>query len=64
MNIDKLYNKLFVGGKWYVGYRKVKDHNKSYTIVDTLPRTWIADPFLFEFNGKHYLFVEQYHHFF
>ena len=60
MNLKAIYNKLFVGGKWYVAYSNIKDGSKEFKIVQTPPDTWIADPFLFETNGKHYLFVEQY----
>jgi len=61
MKIRVLFNKLFVGGQWYVGYRDYKLNNKrEYSIVSVPDDQWVADPFLYEFEGKHYLFVEQY----
>ena len=61
MKLNALLNKLFVGGKWYVGYRDYTSTNaKEYEIVDVSKGQWIADPFMYEFEGKHYLFVEQY----
>lgn len=55
MRISYLLKKAFIGGKWSVGYREIDD--KEYTIIP-MEDAWIADPFLFEYNGEHYLFVE------
>ena len=33
---------------------------RSHYLVPTRPRTWVADPFLVEFNGSLALFVEEY----
>ena len=61
MNLKVLFHKLFVGGQWYVGYRNYKyTTSHSYDIVEVSNGQWIADPFLYEFEGRHYLFVEQY----
>ena len=59
MTIKQLYSKLFIGGKWHVGYRTLNAET-PYEIVETPQKTWIADPFLFEHKGEHYLFVEIY----
>lgn len=58
MTIKQLFQKAFVGGQWGVGVR-VKG-NGQYATVDTPEGTWIADPFLYESDGEHYLFVELY----
>lgn len=61
VSLKKIFNKLFVGGNWYVGIRK-HSHNSNmiYDIVEAPDSQWIADPFLYEFEGRHFLFVEQY----
>jgi len=61
MKLSTLCQKLFIGGKWYVGYRDIKRSSpNTYKKVDALKGQWLADPFLYEYEGKHYLFVEQY----
>lgn len=55
-----LWGKAFVGGEWKVGYRLRNEPNGQYCLVDTPAGTWAADPFLYEANGEHYLFVELY----
>ena len=55
MNIGDLIKKAFIGGDWVVGYRERGDD--KYQIIP-LSSGWIADPFLFEYQGEHYLFVE------
>ena len=49
--------KAFVGGEWNVAFRKC-DTDDKYQIVDMPEGTCIADPFMYEANGEHYLFVE------
>ena len=58
MNLKNLFQKAFVGGQWYVGYRK--NGNEKYQVIDIAQDMWIADPMLFTTNGEHYLFVEVY----
>lgn len=58
-SLDRL-KRLFVGGEWYVGYRNTSKNSNYYEIVDPPKNQWIADPFLYEYKGNHYLFVEQY----
>ena len=58
MIIKRLFQKAFVGGQWYVGYRKKGD--TKYNIIETPEDIWIADPIMFTTNGEHYLFVEVY----
>ena len=55
MLIVNYIKKAFIGGEWSVGYRN--KGQKNYTIIRT-DNSWIADPFLFEYDGEHYLFVE------
>lgn len=57
MNLINLMHKAFFGGDWYVGYRK-KNSKEDYTIIPGFSKKWIADPFLFEYENEHYLFVE------
>ncbi len=58
MMINRLYQKAFVGGQWYVALRR--KNQEKYNIVKAPAGTWIADPFLCEAEGEHYLFVELY----
>ncbi len=61
MDFKRIYQKLFIGGKWYVGYRSIeRSKQNSYQLVEVPKGQWIADPFLYEYGDKHYLFVEQY----
>lgn len=61
MTFKQLFHKLFIGGIWYVGYRyKHGAQDSKYEIVQTSAGQWLADPFLYEFEGRHFLFVEQY----
>ena len=55
MSIVDLLRKAFIGGEWAVGYKKLGTSQYSIVPVDN---GWIADPFLFENNGEHFLFVE------
>ncbi len=59
MIFNTIYHKAFTGGQWMVGLLNKKD-GQSYVCVKAPIGQWIADPFLFEEKGKHYLFVEQY----
>ena len=58
MNIKRLIQKAFIGGQWYVGYRRKGD--TKYSVIETPKDMWIADPTMFAANGEHYLFVEVY----
>ena len=55
MRIIDLLKKAFFGGEWAVGYREIG--KGKYTIIP-LSVGWIADPFMIEYQGEHYLFVE------
>lgn len=50
----KLFNKLFVGGDWNVCLRKKEED----FLISAEKGFWYADPFLFKYNNKTYLFVE------
>ena len=56
--IKSILIKAFVGGDWKVAYRTIGEKEGQYQIVETPRGTWAADPFLYETNGEHYLFVE------
>jgi hypothetical protein len=58
MNIFKIMKKAITGGDWYIGIRRIGE--QTFHVVDNLPSTWNADTLLFEDDGNHYLFVEQY----
>lgn len=58
MTIKRLIQKAFIGGQWYVGYRRKGD--TKYSVIETPKDMWIADPTMFAANGEHYLFVEVY----
>ena len=55
MRYTDMIKKAFVGGEWSVGYRRRGE--EKYSVIQ-LDRGWIADPFLFEHRGEHYLFAE------
>lgn len=61
MEFKSLVNKLFIGGVWIVGVRERHTPDMLYYRLLTRNGEWLADPFLYEVNGKHYLFVEQYY---
>lgn len=56
--IKSLGVKAFVGGEWKVAYRPLSKNNGDYQIVNAPKGMCLADPFLYEVDGKHYLFVE------
>lgn len=60
MNLSKYYNKAFIGGYWMVGLMDKLDGSHIYKRVPVPSGQWLADPFLYEYNGRHFLFVEQY----
>ena len=56
-----ILKKMFLGGTWFVGIRDyTKCEAQSYMKVEVPKGQWIADPFIVESNGHHYLFCEQY----
>lgn len=55
--IDKL-KKLIIGGEWFVAYKTLD--SKEYNLAIGPSNQWCADPFVYEVNGEHYIFVEQY----
>ena len=56
--IKSLGVKTFVGGEWKVAYRPLSKNNGDYQMVNAPKGMCLADPFLYEVDGKHYLFVE------
>ena len=49
---------------WNVAWRKqgvgsiLKDKKTEFTVIKNSFRYWAADPFLFEYEGKKYIFAE------
>ncbi len=61
MNLLKILKKILIGGTWYVGLRAINEKPKShYNKVEVPDGQWLADPFLFEDKGRHFLFCEHY----
>lgn len=58
--LKSLYVKGFVGGEWKVAYRARNEINDYYRMVDAPKGMCIADPFLYEVDGRHYLFAEMF----
>lgn len=56
MNIKKLIQKAFIGGTWYVAYRR--KGTDEFKVIETPDGMWIADPFVYEVDGEVYIFVE------
>ena len=63
--MSKLLNKLTEGG-WNVAVRErtdglsLSDRQTPFTLIPNGPRTWEADPFLFEHEGTVYVFSEMF----
>lgn len=56
-----ILKKMFLGGTWFVGIRDyTKCDAQSYMNIEVPKGQWIADPFIVENDGRHYLFCEQY----
>lgn len=56
-----ILKKMFLGGTWFVGIRDYTKCNAlSYMKIEVPKGQWIADPFIVENGGHHYLFCEQY----
>ena len=58
MSILNRIRNAFTGGEWSVAYRE-KDGG-TWKTIGAPENQWCADPFLFEADGEHYLFAEQY----
>lgn len=56
--LKRLWGKAVVGGEWGVAYRLRSESDRPYRIAVTPEGTWAADPFIYEVDGEHYLFVE------
>lgn len=55
---DKL-TKAITGGEWFVAYRPVGSDGE-FALATAPDNQWCADPFVYEVDGEHYIFVEQY----
>ena len=66
MNIKKYWDKSKSSIEWCVGYRNIgknsiiNDTVTPFHIFETPKGSWGADPFLFSYYGKTYLFYEMY----
>lgn len=58
MSLGDTVKKVITGGEWYVAYREAGCD--KFHLVEAPENQWCADPFVFETNGEHYIFVEQY----
>lgn len=58
MSISDKIKKAITGGEWFIAYRTVGE--TEYKIAEAPANQWCADPFIYEVNGEHYIFVEQY----
>lgn len=58
INLRDFVKKAITDGEWYVAYKSVD--NDLYAIAEMPDDQWCADPFVYEVNGHHYIFVEQY----
>lgn len=58
--LGRLWVKAFIGGTWKAAFRERGNGDDQWRFVKTPEDTWIADPFLYEVAGEHYLFAELY----
>lgn len=58
MSILGKIKKAFTGGEWFVAYRPVG--SEDYQAAKAPEGQWCADPFVYEADGRCYIFVEQY----
>lgn len=62
--LKRAFNKLFIEEEWAIGYRIIAQNeelpanNAFYSVWMPTQRYWFADPFLFENNGRMYIFCE------
>ncbi len=57
MSLGSLFKKAITGGEWHVAYSTGPD---CFSLAIAPDKQWCADPFVFERDGEHYIFVEQY----
>lgn len=57
MSIADKLKKAITGGEWFVAYRA---GSEAYKLAKAPANQWCADPFAYEADGEHYIFVEQY----
>lgn len=58
MSLLNKLRKAITGGHWSVAYRP--RGSEDYSVAIMPDNEWCADPFVYEYNGFHYIFVEQY----
>lgn len=58
MSISDIIKKAITGGGWFIAYRATGE--TELKIAEAPANQWCADPFVYEVNGEHYIFVEQY----
>ena len=55
---SKILKKLFVSGHWVIAIKK--DEEAEFKVVFDDKYNWAADPFIFSYNDKLYVFAEKY----
>ena len=58
MSLGDKFKKAITGGEWFVAYREAG--SDRYKLAEAPANQWCADPFVYEADGEHYIFVEQY----
>ncbi len=57
--IKALFNKAFLGGEWSIAIKR--EEEKKYRVQNEDHKDyWLADPFLYFYDEKYYLFCEKY----
>lgn len=56
------FRDLFYSDFYHVAFREITENTyekRHWTFINSSKSEWFADPFLFEWNGRHWLFVER-----
>lgn len=59
MSIADKLKKAITGGEWFVAYRPF-GKDEEFVLAKSPANQWCADPFVYEADSEHYIFVEQY----
>lgn len=59
MSFTDKVKKAITGGEWFIAYRAL-GNDGEFVIAKAPENQWCADPFVYEADGEHYIFVEQY----
>ena len=61
MTFRTLFRKLFISGDWEIAFRGGSEgnfYNKSFIKIPNTKEYWFADPLLYEYEGKYYMFCD------